>query len=205
MNTRIKICGIQSADIALEASRAGADALGFMFYPSSKRHLQLDQAVEILKFVPPFVTTVAVMVNPEAEYVRNIIALGIDQLQFHGEEGDDFCAGFGKPYVKAIRVNADTDMAAIEGDYPGCSGLLLDTYVKDMYGGSGESFDWKLANYGAGKPIILAGGLHAGNVQDAIKTANPYAVDVSSGVESNGNKDITKIQEFCDNVRQLIL
>ncbi len=204
LRTRIKICGISTQDTAAVAAEAGADAIGLMFYPPSPRHLELDQAAVIRASLPPFVTSVAVMVNPEPDYVRGIIEqVGVDMLQFHGEESDEFCAGFGVPYLKAIRVEGDTDLATRERNYPRCRGILLDTFVSDRYGGSGERFDWELANFGGEKPLVLAGGLDPANVRDAVTRVRPWAVDVSSGVETDGAKDAGKIRAFCRSVHQV--
>jgi phosphoribosylanthranilate isomerase len=126
--------------------------------------------------------------------------LQIDYLQFHGEETPEFCASFGVPYLKAVRVKESTPLLVLEKEYDGAAGLLLDSYVAGSYGGSGESFAWEKARYGGNKPIILAGGLTADNVLEAIDVASPYAVDVSSGVETNGVKDPEKISAFCKKV-----
>lgn len=203
--TRIKICGITTPDLAAVACDAGADAIGLMFYSPSSRHLQLEQASAIRSRVTPYVDTVAVMVNPDVDYVQAIInQVGVGQLQFHGDEDDQFCASFGLPYVKALRVSEGIDLKAAEQRYPGCSGILLDTHLPDLYGGGGKTFDWNKANFGAEKALILAGGLVANNVADAIEATHPYGVDVSSGVETNGIKDPVKIRSFCENVYNTI-
>ena len=203
--TRIKICGITSPELATIACAAGADAIGLMFFDPSSRHLEIEQARAIRACVTPYVTSVAVMVNPDIDYVRAIInQVGVGQLQFHGEEDNAFCESFGLPYVKALRVAEDTDLKAAERKYPGCSGILLDTHLPGLYGGSGKTFDWNKARFGAEKPLILAGGLVAKNVAEAISTTRPYGVDVSSGVETNGIKDPAKIRQFCANARNSI-
>ncbi len=199
--TRIKICGITDPQGAGAAVASGADAIGLIFYEPSPRHLDLEQAASIRASLPPMVTSVAVMVNPEADYVRSIVErVGVTTLQFHGEENDEFCSGFGLPYLKSIRVSGETDPAAREKDYPRCQGILLDTYVADQYGGSGKRFDWEKASYQGDKPLILAGGLDAGNVKSAVRQVRPYAVDVSSSLETNGIKDPAKIADFCRQV-----
>jgi phosphoribosylanthranilate isomerase len=201
LNTRIKICGITSPDMAMHACRAGANAIGLMFYPKSSRYLSPDQAVDIGRCIPPFVSRVGVLANPDRQFVDEILKkLQIDYLQFHGEEPPEFCASFGIPYIKAIRVKESTPLPALERKYHDAAGLLLDSYVADRYGGSGKSFAWEKARYGGNKPIILAGGLTAENVLKAIDAASPYAVDVSSGVETNGVKDPEKISAFCEKV-----
>jgi len=199
---RIKICGITSLQLALAACAAGVDAIGLMFYPPSSRHLELDVAEAVARSVTPFVTTVAVMVNPDKAYVEEIIRrTGISMLQFHGEEEDQYCSSFGRPYIKAIRVTGNENLSQIEGNYARAAGVLLDAHLPDQYGGSGRTFDWTLANYGGSKPVILAGGLETTNIAAAIRVASPYGVDISSGVETDGAKDVGKIRGFCDAVR----
>ena len=199
---RVKICGITDTSAALVASKAGADALGLNFYKPSPRYLEIEQAAVIRKSFSPFVTSVAILVNPDADYVREIISqVQVDLLQFHGEEDDEYCASFGRPYIKAIRVAHSLDLISEEDRYPNSSGVLLDTHVDDIYGGSGMSFDWEKVQYGGHKPVILAGGLDPGNVARALSVAQPFGVDVCSGVETGGNKDPEKIAAFCDAVR----
>lgn len=200
--TRIKICGITDISVALGACKAGADALGFIFHPPSPRHLEIDQAAAIRQALPPFVTPVAVLVNPAREYVTEIVdRVKIDLLQFHGEEEDGFCSGFGRPYIKAIRVTDSVDLVNEEKRYPDCSGILLDTHSNAVYGGSGKSFDWERAKYNGQKPVILAGGLSPENVLEALSIARPFGVDISSGVETDGKKDSKKMASFCTAVR----
>ncbi len=202
MRVRIKICGITSREIARYAVDAGADALGFMFYSESSRYLTIEQAVTIQQEIPPFVARVGVLVNPRKHYVDEVLkVVRPDYLQFHGDETPAYCASFGVPYIKAIRVSASTDLLALEKQYEDAVGLLLDSYVSGSYGGTGVSFAWHKAKYGGQKPLILAGGLTADNIQTAIVAASPYAVDVNSGVESGGVKDHAKIIRFCQNVR----
>ena len=203
MRTRIKICGITSPEIARHAVDAGADAIGLMFYPNSSRYLTIDQAIEINRKALPFVAQVGVFVNPEKQVMDSILsAVHLDYLQFHGEESPDYCASFGKPYIKAIRVSASTNLLALEKQYQDAAGLLLDSHISDRYGGTGKTFEWRQAQYGGQKPIILAGGLTADNVQDAIAAAGPYGVDVSSGVETEAMKEPAKIIKFCQNVNR---
>jgi len=201
MHVRIKICGVTSPEIALHATHAGANVIGLNFYPKSSRYVTLEQAAEINRKIPLFVSQVAVVVNPDRQFVDEILkTLQIDYLQFHGEETPEFCASFGIPYIKAIRVTGTTQLLALEKEYHDAAGLLLDSYIADSYGGTGESFSWEKARYGGSKPVILAGGLTPENIQTAIATASPYAVDVSSGVETNGIKDPLKISKFCNMV-----
>lgn len=188
--------------MAKAACAAGADAIGLMFYAPSPRHLEIEQAVEIRHAIPPFCVSVAVMVNPAAEYVKAIIdQTGVDRLQFHGEESEAFCSSFGLPWIKVIRVADDTDVIASAAQHTGAAALMLETHVPGMYGGTGERFDWKRARIDLDKPVILAGGLEPGNVAQAITEAAPYGVDVSSGVETDGAKDLSKIIDFCRAVR----
>ena len=176
-----------------------------MFYPESRRHLTIAQAVEIQRQIFPFVAQVGVLVNPEKQYVEELLqVLHLDYLQFHGDEPPAFCASFGVPYIKAIRVSDSTDLLALEKQYQGAVGLLLDSHVHDCYGGSGTSFAWHKASYGGKKPIILAGGLTSDNVQSAIAVVSPYAVDVSSGVETDGIKDAVKMTRFCHNANHVL-
>ncbi|MDP2688206.1 MAG: phosphoribosylanthranilate isomerase [Aequorivita sp.] len=203
--TRIKICGITREQDIQSVAASGADALGFVFYAPSPRHLDLAQAAQLARAVPPFLTVVGLFVNPPVDYVREVLAqLPLDVLQFHGEESAQFCAQFGKPYLKAIRVKAGVDLVECAARYAGAQGLLLDAHAEGVQGGSGETFDWKLIPHGLPLPLILSGGLHAGNVAEAIKQVRPYAVDVSSGVEAaKGIKDAAKIAAFVKEVNKI--
>ena len=204
MSVRIKICGITEVESARIAVAAGADAIGLMFYPPSKRYLELHQAEQISRSLAPDVVTVAVLVNPEAEYVEQILQrVRISWLQFHGDEPPEFCRRFGLPYIKSIRVGAQSAPALrqFEARYADAGWLLFDSHVDGCYGGTGHAFDWRRADYGGTKPIILAGGLDAENIAQALRIAAPWGVDVSSGVESDGRKDAQKIRLFCQRVR----
>jgi phosphoribosylanthranilate isomerase len=205
--TRAKICGITREQDLRAVANSGADALGLVFYEKSPRHVSLPQAVQLLRAVPPFVTVVGLFVNPSMEYVRGVLAqVALDVLQFHGEETPEFCAQFGKPYLKAIRVKAGVDLLQCAALYAGAQGLLLDAYVEGTQGGTGESFDWALIPQGLPLPVILSGGLHAGNVAEAIRQVRPYAVDVSSGVEAaKGIKDAAKVAAFINEVKDVDL
>jgi len=198
LRTRIKICGVTDPDMAGVAVAAGADALGLIFHPPSTRHLELAQASAICRAVGPFVATVAVLVNPGQEAVRAIVEqVNPSHLQFHGEEPAEFCAAFDRPYIKGLRVAPGANLRDLEAKYRCARGILLDTHQPGVYGGSGATFDWDQANYGGRLPLILAGGLTADNVARAIAQTAPFAVDVSSGVESHGRKDAEKIRRFC--------
>jgi phosphoribosylanthranilate isomerase len=167
----------------------------------------LQQAAQILRAVPPFITVVGLFVNPAAEYVREVLEkVSLDVLQFHGEETPEFCAQFGKPYLKAVRVKVGVDLIQYAARYAGAQGLLLDAYIEGTHGGTGESFDWELIPQDLPLPVILSGGLNAGNVAAAVKQVKPYAVDVSSGVEAaKGIKDVAKIAAFIKEVKNIEL
>ncbi|MDY0068283.1 MAG: phosphoribosylanthranilate isomerase [Porticoccaceae bacterium] len=196
--TRVKICGITRPEDARAAADAGADAIGMVFYPGSARRVTVEGALPIAAAVGPLVTTVALFVNPGVELVRDVLArVRPALLQFHGDEDNAFCAQFGHPFIKAIRVRPDTDPAAAMAPFDGASGFLFDAWSADAYGGTGKTFDWgKLGGLG-GFPLILAGGLDPGNVGEAVRRVRPYAVDVSGGVESApGIKDPDSIARF---------
>jgi len=205
--TRIKICGITREQDVSTVADNGADALGFVFYEKSSRHVGVQQAVQLARTVPPFLTVVGLFVNPTVDYVREVLAkVPLDVLQFHGEEEPDFCRQFGKPYLKAIRVKPGVDLVECAARYAGAQGLLLDTFVDGIQGGTGESFDWALIPHDLPLPVVLSGGLHAGNVAAAIRQVRPYAVDVSSGVEAaKGIKDAAKIAAFINEVKNVDL
>lgn len=202
MRTRIKICGLTDPEDALAAAKAGADALGLVFYPPSPRHIEIDQAWSIIDVLPAFVTTTALFVNPEPGLVKSVIqGLQIDLLQFHGDETPAFCEQFERPYIKAVRMQPDTDLAELSRRYATARALLLDTYVKGVPGGTGEAFNWDWVAPSKRDddclPIILAGGLMPENVAQAIQTVRPWAVDVSGGVEvTPGEKSERRIQSF---------
>jgi len=200
MRTRIKMCGITSvADMQLAVS-AGADAIGLVFYPPSPRCVSVEQAAEILKAMPAFVTSVALFVNPEPAFVQTVIEqTQVDLLQFHGDESPAFCQQFDRPYIKAVRMQAETDLQALATAYASAQGLLVDTYKKGVPGGTGESFNWQWLPEPdtLSLPLILAGGLNPENIRQAIDTVRPWAVDVSGGIEASpGKKSQQKVVEF---------
>lgn len=205
--TRIKICGITREQDVLAVADSGADALGLVFYEKSPRHVGTEQAAKLAGAVPPFVTVVGLFVNPSVAYMREVLAkVPLDLLQFHGEETPEFCRQFGRPYLKAIRVKAGVDLVECAARYADAQGLLLDAYVEGTQGGTGESFDWALIPPKLPLPVILSGGLHAGNVAQAIRQIRPYAVDVSSGVEAGkGIKDAAKVAAFIKEVKSIEL
>jgi phosphoribosylanthranilate isomerase len=199
---RIKICGITNLEDALIAVEAGADALGFVFFKGSSRNISPEQAKVIIRRLPPFVQTVGLFVNEESATV-NLIAdqCGLDIIQLHGDESPEYCTNVKRRIIKAFRVKDESSLADI-ASYP-VSACLLDTWSPAAYGGTGKVFNWSIAAKAATeRTIILAGGLNPENVGEAIAAVQPYAVDVSSGVESSpGYKDKTKVFEFICNAR----
>lgn len=195
---RVKICGITRLEDARAAIAAGADALGFVFYPPSPRYIAPENAAAIIRELPPFVATVGLVVNPLREEVLHLLAaVPLSLLQFHGEESNEFCAQFQRPWIKALAIKPESDVVAMMAAHSGASGLLLDAWHPDLKGGTGQTFDWKHFPSTTQKPLILAGGLNPGNVADAIRTTRPYAVDVSGGVElSKGIKSAELINAF---------
>jgi len=187
----------------MAAVEAGVDALGFNMYENSPRFVTAEVAWDIVRQLPPFIASVGVFVNPPRDRVEAMSRqIGFDLLQFHGDEDDAFCESFARPYIKALRVAQDMDIAAETKRFSGARAILLDTKVEGMYGGTGKTFEWKLASSDVGKPIILAGGLTPDNVTGAIRLVRPWAVDVSGGVESEqGIKDPRKIEAFVKSVR----
>lgn len=202
--TRSKICGITRIEDGMAAAQHGADAIGLVFYPPSPRHVSPAQAVAIAAALPPFVTTVGLFVDPDvAEVELALRALRLDMLQFHGDESPEFCASFGVPYLKAVRVKPGVDLLQYAIRFRGAKGLLLDAFVAGQAGGTGQSFDWELIPEGLPLPVILSGGLDPANVRAAIERVKPWAVDVSSGVEAGkGIKDAARIAAFMREVRK---
>ena len=203
--TRIKICGITREQDLEAAVAAGADALGFVFYAPSPRHVTPQRAAQLTAHLPAFVTRVGLFVNESAETVRVALAqVPLDLLQFHGDEDAAYCSQFGKAWIKAARMKPGFDLleyASAFAEAQGVSGLLLDADVAG-YGGGGKTFDWSLIPRSLPLPVILSGGLHPGNIAQAVRAVRPWAVDVSSGVEAaRGIKDVQKINEFISGVR----
>ena len=201
MRCRVKICGITSVADALMVCHAGVDAIGLVFYPKSKRNVQLAQAAEICRALPPFVTTVGLFLDAQADFVREVLnSVPLDVLQFHGSESPEYCAQFPRPYLKAVGMKGITEhggLAAYAARYPDAQGFLVDSHAPGAAGGTGEVFDWTQVPHTFPKPLILAGGLTPENVAQAIRVTQVYAVDVSSGVESSpGVKGAALVETF---------
>lgn len=201
--TRIKVCGITRAQDAAAAVNEGVDALGFVFYEPSPRYVTIEAAALIGQAVPAFVDIVALFVDAAEDTVRAVIQqLKPDLLQFHGAEEPAYCEAFERPYIKALRVRSDIDLAELAQQYSSARGLLLDSFQKGMPGGTGKTFNWDLIPPSLRNNIILAGGLDGSNVATAIGQLRPYAVDVSGGVEAGkGIKDAVKIRQFVQQVQ----
>jgi phosphoribosylanthranilate isomerase len=200
--TRIKICGLTRPEDVLAAVRAGADAIGFVFYPHSPRFVSFERAAELAALLPPFVTAVGLFVNASADFVGAALErVPLQLLQFHGDESDAECARHGRPWIKAARMRPGVDLVEFAVSHPGARGILVDAFVEG-YGGGGATFDWSLIPAGFDRPLILSGGLDPDNVAAAVRRLRPWAVDVSSGVESaKGIKDAARIAAFVAGVR----
>jgi phosphoribosylanthranilate isomerase len=198
LRTRVKICGITRVEDAVAAVASGCDAIGLVFYEPSPRYIQPSAAAAIAMQLPPFIDAVGLFVDAEPNDVRGVLSrVRLDLLQFHGDESPEYCRQFGVPYLKAVRVSPDTNLLQYAASFADAKALLLDTYMPGMAGGTGKTFDWNLVPRDFPMPIILAGGLDAGNVGEAIRQLKPYAVDVSGGVErEKGIKDADKIAAF---------
>lgn len=203
MSVRIKCCGMTRIEDALMAARLGVDAIGLVFAARSKRRVAIEQARAIRRALPPFVDTVALFMDNDAALVDAVIdAVQPELLQFHGGETDAWCAQFNRRYLKAIAMGDGAAALPRLRDYPGACALLLDGHAAGEAGGSGKAFDWSLLPRDLAQPVVLAGGLHAGNVAAAVRAARPWAVDVASGVESApGIKDADKLAAFVAAVR----
>ncbi len=202
--TRVKICGITRVEDALCAVDEGADAIGLVFYAASPRCVSIAQAKDIVAAMPPLVSVVGLFVNAGAAEIQSILSqVHLDIVQFHGDETPEQCAQINLPYYKAIRVKPDTNLLQYAIDFKAAKALLLDAYSEQAYGGTGHTFDWNLIPQDLPKSIILAGGLDAQNVADAIQQVRPYAVDVSGGVElAKGIKSAEKIAAFMQAVKE---
>jgi phosphoribosylanthranilate isomerase len=206
---KVKICGITSLEDALAACEAGADALGFNFAQEAKlrgRYIDPEHALSIAEQLPPFVMTVAVCVNDDADTLLEYLSF-LDRVQLHGEESGEVCDAIGSEAIKAFRVTPDFDVRSMD-EYAAASAYLLDAYVPNARGGTGKTFDWDVASSAValGKPLILAGGLTPDNVAEAVRKVRPYAVDTAGGVESTpGKKDHAKLRSFVKNAKRALL
>jgi phosphoribosylanthranilate isomerase len=202
---KVKICGFTQPKNAREVALLGIDAIGLVFYPKSPRFVDNKTADEIILNLPPFVNSVGLFVNEDYEKIDDVLcSVTIDTLQFHGQETRAECEQYEMPYLKSVAVDENTNLEQIAEQYHNASGLLLDT-PSEYFGGTGKAFDWSLLEKSAKieMPIILAGGLNPQNIANAIKQVRPYAVDVSSGVESSkGVKDIVKVKQFLQEIKQ---
>lgn len=202
MRTRVKICGITRVEDALAAVEQGADAIGLVFYAPSPRNVSIAQAAEIASKIPAFVSVVGLFVNAKAHFIQEVTSnVKLDLLQFHGDESPTECEHYGLPFIKAVRVRSTTNLVQYAQAFTEAKALLLDAYTEGVAGGTGHVFDWNLIPKQLNMSVILAGGLTVDNVAKAISQVNPYAVDVSGGVEqSKGIKDAVKIAAFMQQV-----
>ncbi|MFC5488588.1 phosphoribosylanthranilate isomerase [Dokdonella soli] len=203
--TRIKFCGITRTEDARFAAGLGVDAIGLVFTRRSRRFVGITQARTIRRALPLFVSTVALFMDDEPGWIEEVIAeVQPDLLQFHGGEAAGFAASFARPYIKAVPMASVTDVATYASQHPNAAGFLLDSHTGGATGGTGEAFDWTRAPRQLGRPVVLAGGLDAQNVAQAIALVRPYAVDVSSGIETApGIKSVAKMRAFVDAVRSV--
>ncbi|WP_062067604.1 phosphoribosylanthranilate isomerase [Cellvibrio sp. OA-2007] len=200
---RVKICGITNLEDANAVVAAGAEALGLVFYAASPRAVGIEQARAIALAAGPFTVVTGLFVNADPEFVTAVLnQVPLQLLQFHGDEDLAYCESFARPYMKAIRMRPELDVAAAIAQYPSASGILLDAYRAGVPGGTGETFDWARVPQFSTTPLVLAGGLTSANVASAIQATQVYGVDVSGGVESApGKKDHGKITSFIHNAR----
>jgi len=204
MRTRTKICGFTQVADAVAAAKLGVDAIGLVFYPPSPRNVNIGEAMAIVNALPAFVSVVALFVDEKEAQINKVLReVSIDCIQFHGNEKATDCRIYNKPYIKAIRMKQGLDIMQISTDYQDASALLLDAYHPGIQGGSGSQFDWELIPDNHLLPVILAGGLDENNAQQAVNKVNPYALDVSSGVEkTKGVKDVAKMAAFIEAINE---
>ena len=203
MQTRIKFCGMTQLKDIQHAINLHVDALGFVFVEGSSRSLTVEKADELIKEIPPFIIKVGLFMDADVDYVNTVLSvLSLNLLQFHGEEDDKYCNQFGVPYLKAVPMRSTSSVLNFCSEYPSATGFVLDSHASGQMGGSGKVFEWGTIPKELEKPIILAGGLTPDNVSRAIQAVHPYAVDVSSGIEtSKGIKDPIKMDLFVKEVR----
>lgn len=204
MRTRVKICGFTRIEDAVYAAHNGVDAIGLVFYPLSPRHVEIEKAIRIVNALPAFTSVVALFVDEQEAKIREVLAqVPIDCIQFHGDETAEACRIYGKRYIKAISMREGIDIPALAHYYHDAAGLLLDAFHPDAKGGTGSQFNWSLIPNQLDLPIILAGGLDETNAKLAVQTVRPYALDVSSGVETRkGIKDSLKMAAFIKQVNE---
>ncbi|MGR9114351.1 MAG: phosphoribosylanthranilate isomerase [Gammaproteobacteria bacterium] len=204
MRTRVKICGFTRVEDAVCAAHMGVDAIGLVFYPPSPRHVTVERAKKIVAALPVFTSVVALFVDEKEARIREILdQVAIDCIQFHGDEPAQACRIYGKPYMKAVRMQPGVDVIDTAACYSDAAGLLLDAFHPGAKGGTGSRFDWQLIPQQCRLPIVLAGGLEPDNARQAVQSVRPYALDVSSGVEAEkGIKDAAKMAAFLEAVNE---
>ena len=202
---KIKICGLTDPENSKQIASLDIHAIGLVFFNESPRAVSIEQANEIIQELPPFINKVGLFVNANSNFVDQVLnSVNIDTIQFHGDESSSDCSQFQMPFIKAIRMREGINLLSQAEKFSSAVGLLLDSFEEDSYGGTGKSFDWSLIRDNIDLPIILAGGLNKDNVISAIEKTQPYAIDISSGVESKeGIKDLKKMKEIIDLVKNL--
>ena len=203
---KIKICGLTDPENSKQIASLDIHAIGLVFFNESPRAVSIEQANEIIQELPPFINKVGLFVNASSNFVDQVLnSVNIDTIQFHGDESSSDCSQFQMPFIKAIRMREGTNLLKQAEEFSSAAGLLLDSFEEDSYGGTGKSFDWNLIRDNIDLPIILAGGLNKDNVMSAIEKTEPYAIDISSGVEvDKGIKDIEKIKEIISLTRRIL-
>jgi len=202
---KVKICGITDSENAKKIGQLNINAIGLVFYDKSPRAISIPQANKIIDSLPPFISKVGLFVNSKSSYIDQVLnSVNIDTIQFHGDESPSDCSQFQMPFIKAIRMREGTNLLKQAEEFSSAAGLLLDSFEEDSYGGTGKSFDWNLIRDKVDLPVILAGGLNKDNVLQAIEKVQPYAIDISSGVEvEKGIKDIGKTKEIIEIVKSI--
>jgi phosphoribosylanthranilate isomerase len=202
---KIKICGLTDPENSKQIASLDIHAIGLVFFNESPRAVSIEQANEIIQELPPFINKVGLFVNANSNFVDQVLnSVNIDTIQFHGDESSSDCSQFQMPFIKAIRMREGTNLLSQAEEFSSASGLLLDSFEEDSYGGTGKSFDWNLIKNNLDLPIILAGGLNKDNIMSAIEKTQPYAIDISSGVEvDKGIKDIEKTKEIIEIVKSI--